>query len=102
MSGRCRPHLAAAPTLAPVAPTPSPAAMVPAAVTRPADSAEGPAVKDGSYKLTGIMRGPDGSVAVINGEIVKVGETVGDAKVIKINTNSVLIDDGGKKITLRM
>ena len=49
------------------------------------------------------MRGPEGWVAVVNGQLVKVGETINDTgKIVKITATTVVIEDSGKKITLRI
>ncbi|MFB3891525.1 MAG: hypothetical protein ACE15C_05820 [Phycisphaerae bacterium] len=104
------------PGLCPASPSPTPAPIdrvaahpvasgdEPSGTTKPAtaDPPDAPAVKDRPYKLTGIIQGEEGSTAVINGELVQVGETIGDATVVRINATSVILDAGGRKITLRM
>ena len=51
-------------------------------------------------KLQGITRHKDGLKAIISGEIVGVGDMVGQNKVIRINRNNVVVNDGTNNITL--
>jgi hypothetical protein len=81
---------AASPASAP-APTTSPA-------TRPADPAFHTA--PGGYSLGAIMRGPNGSLAIINGKPVGEGATVRGAKVIRIQPLSVELELDGQRFTL--
>ncbi len=47
-------------------------------------------------ELAGIMRGPDGKVALINNRFVKVGQTVNNAKIVKIRNFSVEVQFEGQ------
>ena len=56
----------------------------------------------GNYKLNGIMHGPSGPVAVINGYPVHIGEAIDGAKVVRIDRYSVILDIGGNRLVVRM
>jgi len=92
----------------PASPSPEhlekPATPTPSATTAPAQaSVPVPATAPAPYSVSGIMRGPEGWVAVVNGQLVKVGETINDTgKIVKITATTVVIEDSGKKITLRI
>ena len=63
------------------------------------DAYEASAVED--IRLEGIVWDDvRGSIAIINGEIVKEGEVIGSIKVLKINKDSVIFDVGGERIKL--
>lgn len=64
-----------------------------------APAAETPAVR-GPLKVSGIMRGSDGWSAIINGQIVQVGDSIDDAKIVKITAKNVVIEENGKRLTL--
>jgi hypothetical protein len=81
---------AASPASAP-APTTSPA-------TRPAEPTFHTA--PGGYSLGAIMRGPNGSLAIINGKPVGEGATVRGAKVIRIQPLSVELELDGQRFPL--
>ncbi|MBN1794037.1 MAG: thioredoxin fold domain-containing protein [Candidatus Omnitrophica bacterium] len=51
-------------------------------------------------ELSGIMYDPETPVAIINGEFVKEGESIGGATVAEITKNSVRLDRQGKEIIL--
>ncbi len=57
-------------------------------------------VVTGPLELNAIILSPNRQVAVINGTVVKVGDEIGDAKVISIAPNTVQLDGVGGKITL--
>ena len=42
----------------------------------------------------------NGSIAIVNGEIAKEGDTMGSIKVLKINKNNVIFDVGGENIKI--
>ncbi len=56
----------------------------------------------GGFRLTGIMEGPDGRVAIINGQRAYEGQTINIAKVVKIGSCQVQLEVDGKVITLDM
>ncbi|TBV00126.1 Type II secretory pathway component [Stutzerimonas kirkiae] len=55
-----------------------------------------------SLQLQAILRSPQVSRAVINGQPLKVGERLGDARVLAIHSHSVLIEREGQRETLRL
>ncbi|HEX7078185.1 MAG TPA: hypothetical protein VF363_07180 [Candidatus Eisenbacteria bacterium] len=52
--------------------------------------------------LQGVMNGPSGRTALINGEIYREGERVGSREVLQIGTRSVLLLDDGTVTTLTL
>jgi len=52
--------------------------------------------------LQAIFRGAQSARAVLNGQSLRVGETLADARVLAINTNSVLIERDGQQQTLSL
>ena len=94
-----------APLWAPAAAQPAETIGLPAGPTveiSPRSLAGAAPAHEGTYKVSGVMRGSDGWTAVVNGQIVQVGDTVGDGKVVKITARSVTIEDNGKKVTVGM
>lgn len=75
-------------------PTRPPAAFVTAAAERQAPAA--------TLHLQAIFRGAQSARAVLNGQSLRVGDTLADARVLAINTNSVLIERDGQQQTLRL
>ncbi|WP_313322010.1 Type II secretory pathway component [Stutzerimonas nitrititolerans] len=53
-------------------------------------------------RLQAILRLPQGARAVINGQSLKVGEQLADARVLAIDPHSVLIEREGKREELRL
>jgi hypothetical protein len=53
-----------------------------------------------TLKLSGILWDEKMPQALINNEIVKKGESIGNFIVVKINTNSVVVNDGTKDLEL--
>jgi len=74
-------------------PTRPPAAFVTAAVERQASA---------TLHLQAIFRGAQSARAVLNGQSLRVGDTLADARVLAINTNSVLIERDGQQQTLHL
>jgi len=62
---------------------------------------EGTAPPPGLY-LQGIMVGPLGKTALINGEVIREGQRVGSREVIQIGQRSVMILDNGVVRTLTL
>jgi len=59
--------------------------------------------KTAELRLEGIITDPIQPLAIIGDSIVKVGDTIGDKKVIKINTDSVTLEDAhGEEHILRL
>jgi len=55
-----------------------------------------------NFKLSGIMSSPTGTIAIINGCHMRVGETIDGAKITGIRTHSVQLEIDGQTVTLRM
>ncbi|AJE15987.1 hypothetical protein AUR59_004380 [Stutzerimonas balearica] len=53
-------------------------------------------------QLQAILRLPGAPRAVVNGRSLKIGERLGDARVLNIYSNSVLIEREGRRETLRL
>jgi hypothetical protein len=81
--------------------TPPIGAAAPASVPVPAVSA--PAVDESKYKLSGIMKDPDGKpVAVLNGRVAYEGYFIDGATVKKIETDRAILDVKGQEVVLRL
>jgi hypothetical protein len=83
----------AAPDNPPPAPPPRPSPPPPKPALTHKTSVPG-------IQVSGIMRGPDGNMAIINNRFVRCGATVGQAKIITINQMSVEIELDGQRILL--
>ncbi len=55
-----------------------------------------------TFKLSAIMHGPDGSMAIINGQFVHVGEQVDGAKVVRINRHAAVLEINGQPRTVTL
>ncbi len=81
-------------------------AQTPRASRRAAAAAAGkqPVAKFNSntFKLSAVIRGPDGSTAIVNGKFVKAGATVNGAKVVKIDRYAVELEFNGETFTVQM
>jgi type II secretory pathway component PulC len=63
------------------------------------DAYEASAVED--IRLEGILwDDAKGSIAIINGEITKEGDSMGSIKILKINKDSVIFDVGGESVKI--
>lgn len=61
----------------------------------------GPATGAGLY-LQGVMNGPGGKTALINGDVVREGDRIGGREVLQIGARAVLILDHGTVVTLTL
>ncbi len=68
---------------------------------RPAQRARSAPAATGLY-LQGVMNGPAGRTALINGDVYREGERIGSREVIQIGTRSVLLLDNGTVTTLTL
>lgn len=68
---------------------------------RPAQRARSPQAATGLY-LQGVMNGPAGRTALINGDVYREGERIGSREVLQIGTRSVLLLDNGTVTTLTL
>ncbi len=58
---------------------------------------------DGSaWSLQSILLASDRRIAVINGKRVQEGDRVGSARVIRIRDSQVLLETGGRRLTLHL
>ena len=103
-SAPAKPPDAAAPTEAEPKPQPPSPAEAPAPEPKPAPEKKAPpAPPDTSgFKISSIMVGPRGGTAIINGQSIQVGETIGGAKVLEITRREVLVEIAGQRVALRM
>ncbi len=72
-----------------------------AAAMRPVAPSGGAALPTGLY-LQGIMEGPMGRTALINGEIYREGQRIGTREVIQIGRKAVMILDKGNVTTITL
>ena len=72
-----------------------------ASAARPVTRAAQAPAPTGLY-LQGIMDGPSGRTALINGEIVREGQRIGNREVIQIGRKAVMILDKGNVTTLTL
>jgi hypothetical protein len=91
-------------SIVPVA-EPQPTAQPPSDSATPANvpSPSPPAVDESKYKLSGIMKDPDGKyVAVLDARVVYEGYYINGATVEKIENDRVTLDVNGQKIVRRL
>ena len=62
----------------------------------------GVVVKKGALKLSAIVVRPDKRYAIINGTIVREGDSVAGRRVTRIESSKVLLDDQGVEVTLTL
>lgn len=62
----------------------------------------GVAVNKGALKLSAIVVRPDKRYAIINGAIVREGDSVAGRRVTRIESSKVLLDDQGVEVTLTL
>ncbi len=55
-----------------------------------------------SFKLTGILLDPDGAHAVINDEVLKVGDELAGWEVIEILPNKIILKRGDEEVSLNL
>ena len=53
---------------------------------------------DGLARLTGILVSPKSAVALIDGQLYRQGDTIGDARIVAIDEGSIRIASGGSEI----
>lgn len=74
----------------------------PAAQPEGDPSASKPQQPQPRFRLTGIVAGEDGPVAIVNGFFVREGHTVSGAKVVRVGSHTVVLDVDGALITIKM
>ena len=55
-----------------------------------------------SLKLSGTIVGGDWPIAIINDQFVRIGDWIGEYKVVRIGKTEVVLDSGDRKIELEM
>ncbi len=74
--------------------------------TRPTDPATyfgtGKPVNASGWLLQSILFASDRRIAVINGSRVQEGDRIGSARVLRIRDSQVLLDTGGRNLTLHL
>jgi hypothetical protein len=60
------------------------------------------ATKKQSLRLESVFIGPGREVAVINGSVVTVGDSIAGVRVLKINKNAVKVSRGGVVSTIEI
>ncbi len=93
----------AAPSAAPATP-PAAAAPVAAPAAAPAKPTTEPsdALEAAKLRVTAIMRGPGGNVALINGGLYREGQTIQGATIVNIGQYEVELTANGKRFTIRI
>jgi hypothetical protein len=61
-----------------------------------------PPVDTSHLKISSIMKGPKGALAIINGRPVSEGESIAGAKVLRIGTRTVEVEIDGRQATVGM
>jgi hypothetical protein len=61
-----------------------------------------PAAGTGRPRLSAVMMGGQGAVAVINGQVLRVGESLGDYRVVDIQRGVAVLQAGTKRLVLRV
>ncbi len=81
-----------------------PDAQAPAAKPETADAprAAKTAFDPSKYRISSIVVGAAGGMALVNGRPVRVGDTLGGATVMAIAARTVEVECGGQRWTLRM
>jgi hypothetical protein len=80
----------------------SPLVAEPADPTAPARPGNPGHYGTGNWTLHSTLIGPERRDAVINGQLVRVGDRVAGARVARIEAGEVLLDTPGQRITLRL
>ena len=82
------------------------AAGLPSQTSPPARAAASPhrpvPVNTGRFRLSAIMRGPNGNAALINGQLYHEGQTVAGARIVTIGRYHVELEVAGQRFTIRM
>lgn len=75
--------------------TPAPRPAAPAVAPRPAFR------RPPLFQLTGVVAGPGEPLAIINGQIMKVGDTVSGATLLQVGSNSARLRWGDEELVLK-
>lgn len=81
----------------------APPTTAPAETSEPPAATEPPAAQEAhKLRVTAIMQGPDGNMALINGSLYREGQTVKGATIVKIRQYEVELVADGKRFTIRI
>ena len=94
------PPAPAAGPVQPVAARPVPPA--PAMVARPPRQPSSPAAVKRRFRVTAIVGGPTGYAALINGELLREGQTIEGAEVLHIGPHHAELELDGQRFTVRL
>lgn len=89
--GACLPAIASGPLPDPTRP-----------VVFPGTGAERGDAQPAKWSLTSVLIAPGRRVAVINGQVVQVGEKVNGARLVSVDPGSALLYCAGQKIQLKL
>ena len=74
--------------------------------TQPTDPAlyfgTGQTRNSSDWSLQSILSSPQRRIAIINGSRVREGDRIGSARVVRIRDSHVLLNTGGRTVTLRL
>ena len=70
--------------------------------TRPYTEAQLKAIASPRYVVNAIIVSPDRRVAIVNGQRVGIGGSVGNATVVSIEKDRLVLDANGERITARL
>jgi hypothetical protein len=76
--------------------------LVPQSEGETASDEEGPEVTVTAPRLEGIVRGPNGNMALVNGQLMRVGSTMNCIRLIHIGQDHVILSQGGRQMRLTM
>jgi hypothetical protein len=79
-----------------------PPMRTPPASAAPAGSPASMPAGGGGFRLSGIMSGPGSDAALINGQMVEVGQTIDGAKLVRVLGQAVELQVGERRFILRM
>jgi hypothetical protein len=82
-------------------PSAAPAAAAPAVPPALAPETPAAAARPGELRLEALSEQDGVAVAVINGQLVREGDRIGDATVVRIGAQEVEVDAGGRRRVLR-
>lgn len=66
----------------------------------PGVTASGEEENAGTMRLTAIMNSTGSNIAIINGQILKVGDTIDDYKVVAIQPQAAILEHDGEQLKL--
>jgi len=70
--------------------------------TQPSLPEYGPEFNEADYTITGIVQGEGDPMAIINGSVYLVGDEIGNAKVVEISQQKVILEYLGKRFEIKV